>query len=311
MSSWNFELVAGPYGGTTEGPVWDGEALLFTHIPASRILRYDPETGRVAEYCNETFHTNGLCFDAAGNLYGCQQGRRRIVRFDAAGNTAVSLPHLLDGKRHNNTNDLAVDKQGRIWFTDPYSGIGDSGPQELDHQSVLRLDPKGHDQWELCRVTTDISRPNGILISRDQRTLYVAQSDYGAGRRRELRAYPVNDDGSLGEYRTLHTFGVDGGASDGDARGVGSRGVQRGVDGMTLDEDGNIVVCAGWEAAGPGPMIYVLSPAGRILETHPLRVDRPTNCCFGDADLRSLYVTTGGGHLLRARTDRTGWIMWP
>ena len=63
--SWNFELVAGPFGGTTEGPVWDGEALLFTHIPASRILRYDPATGAVSEYCGETFHTNGLCFDAA------------------------------------------------------------------------------------------------------------------------------------------------------------------------------------------------------------------------------------------------------
>lgn len=309
--SWNFELAAGPYGGTTEGPVWDGEALLFTHIPASQILRYDPKTGEVSEYFTEAFNTNGLCFDAQGNLYGCQQGRRRIARFDVATNTATSLPHLLDGKRHNNPNDLVVDKSGRIWLTDPYSGIGDSGPMELDHMSVLRLDPKGNDQWELVRATTDISRPNGILISRDQKTLYIAQSDYGADRRRELRAYPINDDGSLGEYRTLHTFGIDGGAADGDARGQGSQGVQRGVDGMTLDEDGNIIVCAGWEAAGPGPMIYVFSPTGRVLETHPMRVDRPTNCCFGDADMRTLYVTTGGGHLFRARTDRTGWIMWP
>ena len=55
----------------------------------------------------------------------------------------------------------------------------------------------------------------------------------------------------------------------------------------------------------------VFSPTGRVLSTHPLRVDRPTNCCFGDADLRTLYVTTGGGHLLRARTEHTGWIMWP
>ena len=309
--SWSFELVAGPYGGTTEGPVWDGEALLFTLIPESKILRYDPDTGEVSEYFNESFNTNGLCFDASGNLYGCQQGRRRIARFDAASNTAVSMPHLLDGNRHNNPNDLVVDKSGRIWFTDPYSGIGDSGPQELDHMSVLRLDPKGNDQWDLVRATTDISRPNGILISRDQRTLYIAQSDYGADRRRELRAYPINDDGSLGEYRTLHTFGIDGGAADGDMRGQGSQGVQRGVDGMTLDVDGNIIVCAGWEAAGPGPIIYVFSPEGRVLETHTMRVDRPTNCCFGDADMRTLYVTTGGGHLFRARTDRTGWIMWP
>ncbi|MFQ6026294.1 MAG: SMP-30/gluconolactonase/LRE family protein [Dehalococcoidia bacterium] len=298
--SWNFELVAGPYGGTAEGPVWDGEAVIFSHIPASRLLRYDPKTGETTEYFGGTAHTNGLCFDAQGNLYGCSGSGRSIVRFEPDGKTITTLSWELDGQRHNNPNDLAVDKQGRIWFTDPYSGIGDSGPKVLDHMSVLRLDPQPHDQWELKRATFDISRPNGVLISRDQETLYVAQSDYAPDQRRELRAYSINDDGSLGSYTTLHTFGID---ADG--------AVQRGVDGMTLDAEGNIVVCAGWEAGGPGPMIYVFSPAGRVLETHPLRVDRPTNCCFGDPDMRTLYVTTGGGHLFQARTDRTGWIMWP
>jgi gluconolactonase len=297
--SWEFELVAGPFGGTAEGPVWDGEAVLFTHIPASRILHYDPRSGQTTEYFTGVNHVNGLCFGPQGDLYGCQQGGRRIVRFEKDRKTITSLSHLLDGKRHNNPNDLAVDKQGRIWFTDPYSGIANSGPQELDHMSVLRLEPKGDDQWELKRATTDITRPNGVLVSRDQKTLYVAQSDYGLDRRRELRAYPINEDGSLGSYVTLHTFGVD------------HRGAQRGVDGMTLDVEGNIIVCAGWEQAGPGPMIYVFSPTGRVLATHPLRVDRPTNCCFGDPDMKTLYVTTGGGHLLRARTERTGWIMWP
>ena len=295
--SWNFELVAGPYGGTTEGPVWDGQALLFTNIPNDRILRYDPQTSKTTEYFNGTNKTNGLCYDLQGSLYGCQSEGRRIVRFEHDGTTITSLPHQLDGKRHNNPNDLAVDRQGRIWFTDPFNG--NAGDQELDHMSVLRLDPKGADQWELKRATFDVSRPNGVLISRDQKTLYVAQSDYSEDQPRELRSYPINGDGSLGEYRTLHSFGID------------HQGVQRGVDGMTLDSDGNVVVCAGWEAGGPGPMIYVFAPSGRILETHPIRVDRPTNCCFGDADMRTLYITTGGGHLFRARTDRTGWIMWP
>ena len=297
--NWDFELVAGPYGGTTEGPVWDGESVIFTHIPESRLLRYDPSTGETTEYFTGVNHVNGLCFDVAGNLFGCQQGGRRIVRFEKDGQTVTSLPHMLDGKRHNNPNDLVVDRSGRIWFTDPYSGIGDSGPQELDHMSVLRLDPTGDGDYDLKRVTTDITRPNGILISRDQMTLYVAQSDYGLDRVRELRAYPINDDGSLGEYVSLHTFGVD------------YRGAQRGVDGMTLDTDGNIIACAGWESGGPGPMIYVFSPEGRVLETHPIRVERATNCCFGDADMKTMYVTTGGGHLFRARTERTGWIMWP
>ena len=297
--SWDFELVAGPYGGTTEGPVWDGEGVIFTHIPESRLLRYDPRTGETNEYFTNVNHVNGLCFDADGNLYGCQQGGRRIVRFEKDGQTTTSLPHTLDGQRHNNPNDLVVDRSGRIWFTDPYSGIGDSGPQELDHMSVLRLVPTGDGDYDLKRVTTDITRPNGVIISRDQKTLYVAQSDYGLDRVRELRAYPVNDDGSLGEYESLHTFGVD------------NRGAQRGVDGMTLDTDGNIIACAGWESGGPGPMIYVFSPEGRVLETHPIRAERATNCCFGDADMKTLYVTTGGGHLFRARTDHTGWIMWP
>jgi gluconolactonase len=295
---WTFEYLAGPLT-LTEGPAWDGSGLFFTDIEASRILRYDPRSGQTTEYFTGVNHVNGLCFGPQGDLYGCQQGGRRIVRFEKDRKTITSLPHMLDGKRHNNPNDLAVDKQGRIWFTDPYSGIANSGPQELDHMSVLRLDPKGDDQWELKRATTDITRPNGVLVSRGQKTLYVAQSDYGLDRRRELRAYPINEDGSLGSYATLHTFGVD------------HRGAQRGVDGMTLDVEGNIIVCAGWEQAGPGAMIYVFSPTGRVLATHPLRVDRPTNCCFGDPDMKTLYVTTGGGHLFRARTEHTGWIMWP
>ena len=80
---WEFELVAGPYGGTTEGPAWDGQALLFTNIPNSRIMRYDPHTGDCAEYFTETNGTNGLHFDLEGRLYGCQSAGRRIVRFEA------------------------------------------------------------------------------------------------------------------------------------------------------------------------------------------------------------------------------------
>ena len=93
--NWEFELVAGPYGGTTEGPAWDGQALLFTNIPNSRIMRYDPHTGDCAEYFTDTNGTNGLCFDLEGRLYGCQSGGRRIVRFEDDGTTITSLPHHL------------------------------------------------------------------------------------------------------------------------------------------------------------------------------------------------------------------------
>ena len=120
--SWEFELVAGPYGGTTEGPVWDGRALLFTDIPNSRIMRYDHHTGECTEWATGTENTNGLNFDAQGNLYGCSGGGRRILRFNADG-TSEPLPSLLDGKRHNRPNDLAIDRKGRIWFTDPAGQI--------------------------------------------------------------------------------------------------------------------------------------------------------------------------------------------
>jgi gluconolactonase len=105
---------------------------------------------------------------------------------------------------------------------------------------------------------------------------------------------------TLGPYTVLHTFGID------------QRGPHRGVDGMCFDSEGNIIACAGWQQSGPGPIIYVFLPSGRVLETHPMPVDRPTNCTFGDADLCTLYITTGGGHLYRVHnTGRQGWLLFP
>ena len=139
--SWDFELIAGPYGGTTEGPVWNGEAVLFTHIPASRILRYDPKTGETSEYFTGTNRTNGLCFDAQGNLYGCQSGGRRIVMFGKDGTTISSLPHEFDGKAHTNPNDLAVDKPGRLGcWESPALAIGLQLLEEPSSCPALRLD---------------------------------------------------------------------------------------------------------------------------------------------------------------------------
>jgi len=86
-------------------------------------------------------------------------------------------------------------------------------------------------------------------------------------------------------------------------------GPHRGADGMTLDAEGNLVVTAGWRRSGPGPMIYVFAPDGTVLETHPFPGDRPTNCTFGDPDLRTLYVTAGDGCLYRARTHRQGILL--
>ena len=296
--AWEFELVAGPYGGTSEGPVWDGQALLFTDIPNSRIMRYDHHTGECTEWRTGTEGTNGLNFDAQGNLYGCAGGGRRIKRFNPDGST-TNLPNLLDGKAHNRPNDLAIDRKGRIWFTDPAGQIPQE-ERELDHASILRLDPEPDAEggWTLHRMTFDTWAPNGLLLSQDERTLYVVQSDYEGTR--DLRAYPLQSDDSLGEPMVLHEFGRD------------FRGVHRGLDGMCLDVEGNIIAAGGWRQAGPGPLIHVFAPSGRIIETHPVPADWPTNCAFGGPALDTLYVTTRGGHLFRVNNSGLrGWILYP
>ncbi len=297
--SWNFELLDGPRGGVTEGPAWDGSGLLYTHIPASRILRFDPATRAVTVWREDTHCANGLMFDSEGQLFACEGGARRVVRYEAGGGTKV-LAGGFEGQRLNIPNDLAIDPQGRVWFTDPYYE-GAAGPwsedranKDLDHDSVYRLDPRPEGLWAIHRVTFDTTRPNGLLFSLDHQTLYLAQSGRRADEKRQLRAYPVRSDGALGRPEVLHDFGEN-----------------RGIDGMVLDTEGNIIATAGWELGGPGPMIYVFSPQGDVLETHPVAAKRPTNCTSGDEDLQTLYVTSTEGHLFRARTQRRGRLWFP
>ena len=297
--SWNFELIVEPYGGVAEGPAWDGSALLFTQIQACRIMRWDPQTQECTLFRDNTEYANGLMFDPEGRLYGCQGGARRMVRFEPDGGVTV-LSDAFEGKRLNLPNDLAIDLEGRIWFTDPwYEGAAgpmseDRKPMELDHESVYRLDPKEDGTWDIARVTFDTTRPNGLLFSLDHSVLYVAQSGRHLEEKKQLRAYPVKEDGSLGPCDVLHDFGD-----------------YRGIDGMVLDTQGNIVATAGASDAGPGPMIYVFSPKGEVLEQHPLDCTKPTNCSFGDADLKTLYVTSITGHVFRARTERQGRLLYP
>ena len=297
---WKFELLLKP-STITEGPVWDGEFLYFTHIQSSRILRYDPKAETITDWRTGINRCNGLAYDAQGRLFGCCSGGRSMLRFDSDGRNAV-IADRVDGKRLNTPNDLAIDRMGRIWFTNPINeGNWDNKtePRELDNQSVLRADPQQDGSYKVTRVTFDTTQPNGILVSQDQSTLYVAESSYTKGVPRELRAYPIREDGGLGTYTTLFTWGED------------ARGVHRGIDGMCLDRDGNIVATNGWEVSGPGPMITVFSPTGRVLETHPVPANRPTNCCFGGPDLTTLFVTTTQGHFFRAETKRVGWAMYP
>jgi len=296
--SWDFIAVQGPFGGTSEGPAWDGEFLLFTHIPDSKIYKFDPKTSTTQVFRENTNCANGLMFDADGKLYACEGGGRRVVRYD--GDSTTVLADSYQGSKFNVPNDLAIDPEGRVWFTDPfYEGAGgawseDRSNKELDYDSVYRIDLKDGKSTEVTRVTEDTTRPNGLLFSLDFKTLYVAQSGRLEDEKRQLRAYPVNSDGSLGPHEVIHDFGE-----------------HRGIDGMVLDVEGNIIATAGYKAGGPGPMIYVFSASGEVLETHPTPFDRPTNCSFGGEDLSTLYVTTIDGFLLRAFTERQGRLAYP
>jgi len=300
---WKFEILDPPYGAVSEGPVWDGSGLLFTRIQQSRILRYDPASGAVSVWRENTNCANGLAFDAAGRLYGCEGGAsidgRRVVRYEPGGGVAV-LAAGFEGKRLNIPNDLVADPEGSIWFTDPfYEGAAgpwsaDRAHKELDHDSVYRLDPQPDGRYRIARATFDTTRPNGLLFSLDYKTLYVAQSGRRADEKRQLRAYPVKAGKSLGSPEVLHDFGE-----------------HRGIDGMRLDTGGDIVATAGYELGGPGPMIYVFSPSGKVLERHPIGCRRPTNCAFGGPDHKTLFVTSTEGHLFRAQTERTGRLLYP
>jgi gluconolactonase len=128
-----------------------------------------------------------------------------------------------------------------------------------------------------------------VLLSGDERTLYVADGEPREGQRRELRAYPIRADGTLDRPILLHAFGAD------------HRGHHRGVEGMCLDADGSIVAVGGWQRSGPGPLVYVFAPSGAVIETCPIPADLPSKCCFAGPGLDTLYVTAVGGQLYRAQ----------
>jgi len=295
--AWSFETVAGPFKGPTGGVCWDGRSILFTAVTEGRVLRFDPATGSTDEFRRYTNRSNGIALGPQGQLYGCQEGSRRIIEFKADGSAVVTATRL-NGRYHNFPTDLTIDRAGRIWFSDPYNPVRAYGPQlfpPLDHASVLRLARNERHEWQMQRVTHDTSAPRAVLLSREEKTLYLAEGDETQDKPRELRAYPLEEDGRVGPYVVLYTFGSD------------HRGPHRGIEGMCLDADGDIIAVGGSDKSGPGPLVYVFSPQGAVRESHALPIDRPMRCAFGGARGDELYVTTAGGHLLRATgTGRRG-----
>ena len=293
--AWNFERVAGPFKGATGGLAWDGASLYFSAVDEERVLRFHPERSSVDEYRRWTYRANGLAAGPGGELYACQEGGRRVVQYLPEGITTPTALQL-DGRYHNFPCDLAVDSRGRVWFSDPYNPVPAFGPQMyplLEHQSVLRME-RDRSGWRLERMTFDTAAPRAIALSADEKTLYVSDGDTKS-KTRELRAYPILAGGTLGQASVLHTYGGD------------FRGPHRGAEGLCVDAEGNLLGCAGSRNSGPGPLLYVFSPSGAVLETQALPCDVPMRIAFGDPDLASLYLTTAEGSLYRARgTGRRG-----
>jgi gluconolactonase len=288
---WKFENAAPVLGHITEGNCWDGEAMLFSNIAMSRIMRLDVNSGLLTVWRENTEGTNGLNFDSKGNLYGCSGDGRKIVRFDS--NRITTIVDSVDGARINGPNDLAITPSGSIYFSDR---AGDINPNVgIEYSAVFSAEPQDDGTWTCVRRTFDATMPNGVLFSKDYKTLYLAQSDYRTGEQRALLSYPVNADGSLGDKQVLHDFGR-----------------HRGIDGMTLTDDGLIVACTGWELSGPGGCITVFEPDGRIVAQHKTPAKRPTNCTFGGPDLTDLYISSIEGHTLLVRNSGLkGYLLYP
>jgi gluconolactonase len=288
-----FHLVAGPYKGRTGGLAWDGSTMLFSAVQEERILRYDPGAKTSSDFRRHTGRTNGIAIGADGSVFGAQEGGRRVVHFLKDGSTAPTCD-LLAGRHHNQPTDVIVDRKGRVWIADAWNSTPPYGPPVypfLDHASVLRLERERRRGWKLRRVTRDTRGPRSLLFSADEKALYVADGDAERGDPCRLLVYAAKRDGSLGPGKVLLEFAP----------------AERGIEGMCLDSDGNIVACAGWRKGGLGPMIYVIAASGTVVETHPAPADMPMRCAFGDAGLASLYLTAGDGGLYRAtNTGRRG-----
>lgn len=268
-----------------EGPAVDADgSVYFSDIAGNRILKMDPK-GNVTTFRADSGRTNGNCFDAQGRLISCEGGeqgigRRRIVRTDLKTGKVEVLTDKYDGKRYNSPNDVCVDTQGRIWFTDPR--YGDRKDLEMDIEGVYRIDPDGKVKRVLA--PPEIHRPNGIAITPDDRTLYVIDSHPKIGGNRKIWAFSVAADGSLSNQRLVYDFGKG-----------------RGGDGMRLDMKGNLWVAAGINAhrGNPGETldvpagVYVISPEGKLLGRIPIHEDLITNVAFGGPDRKTLYVTAG------------------
>ncbi|MCA9176271.1 MAG: SMP-30/gluconolactonase/LRE family protein [Planctomycetales bacterium] len=285
-------LTAGPVEPATElvfteGPAYSPDgSVFFTDIANNRIMRLWPGAEAASVFLRPSGRANGLVFDTEGRLLVCEGnergglGGRRIARLDIVTQKRTVIVDRFDGKRFNSPNDLCLDKQGRIYFTDPYYG-DDRGQLELDVEGVYRVDADGKNLTRLLGADK-IARPNGIAISGDQRTLFVVDN-HPLKPVRKLWAFQLTENGDVnGPGKQLHDFGAG-----------------RGGDGMAIDTLDNLYVTGGADRPYVNQNtdnvggVYVFSPQGKLLQVIDIPEDMVTNCCFGGADRKTLYVTAG------------------
>ncbi|MCC6536675.1 MAG: SMP-30/gluconolactonase/LRE family protein [Bryobacterales bacterium] len=267
--------------GAGEGPAWHDGALFFSG--GGKISRWQPgATGGVTVFRDPSGGSNGLRFDREGRLIVCEAGNRRVTRIEKNGEVTV-LADNFEGRRFNTPNDLALDSRGRIYFSDPRYGKRDG--MELDVEGVYRIDAPG----KVVRILgPEVERANGVLVSPDDRYLYVAD----------------NNNNTIGGARKLWRFALQqpaGTVAPGSRRLIFDWKDGRGPDGVKMDGAGRLFVAGGLNKPHPpaetGRMkggVYVLSPAGKLLDFVPIPRDEVTNCAFGGADGKTLFITAGG-----------------
>lgn len=246
--------------GFTEGPAWDGAGLLyFTDIPAAKIHTIDAG-GKVSTFVENAGPCNGLMFNHDGDLIACSMGTGELVAWNVVTKEKRILAAEFQGKRFNAPNDLVIDAAGGVYFTDPLFGAPQPLPQGGQDVYYRAADGK------VTRLVADLPAPNGILLSRDEKTLYVLPSQSA-----EMLAYPVESPGKIGAASVFCKVKN----ADGGGRG--------GCDGATIDQRGNLYLTTGLG-------LQVFSSDGKALGVIELP-EQPANCTFGGADGKTLYVT--------------------